>query len=622
VVQQEPAITFEDVSYRYPGSKRYVLKHLNLTIRRGEFVTVLGENGAGKSTFCKALNGVIPLSRGGRLRGHILVDGRDTQESTIAELAQKVGIVLEDPEAQLFTTTVLSEVAFGPENLGVDPDEILRRARWALEVVRLTGYEDHPPTALSGGQKQRLAIAAALTMRPAILVLDEATSQLDPVGTVEVFSVVRELNQRYGMTIVMATNKGEEVGQFCDRVLVLQQGELVAQGTPRQVFADTGLFQQVMVRAPQVSQLALYLAEQELPLADFPITLDEARREVVQLLAQSNGSGALSRQERAPRLRQGPRLRRGWVSAPPSSSPPPERGPGRSNGRQAAVVVDHLEYVYQPHGVRALKGVSFAIQRGEFVSIIGQNGAGKTTLLKNVVGLLLPTAGRVVVDGVDTRQTTVAELTTRVGFVSQNPDQQLFAQTVEEEVAFGPRNLGLAEDEVKRRVGLAIGMAGLEAFRQEFPPALAKGDRAKVVMASVLAMQPEIIILDEPTTGQDTKGSHQIMQIAQRLHAQGCTVLVVTHDVALVAEYAARTIVLGQGEILLDDATAAVFSQPEVLRRTHVTPPQITQLAQTLPRELGLPANALTVPQLGQPIVHQAGQRRRAPSRSRCKPAT
>ena len=179
-------------------------------------------------------------------------------------------------------------MAFGPENLGVDPEEILRRARWALEVVRLTGYETHPPTALSGGQKQRLAIAAALTMHPDVLVLDEATSQLDPVGTVEVFSVVRELNQQYGMTIVMATNKGEEVAQFCDRVLVLHRGELVAQGTPREIFADAALFQRVMIRPPQVSQLALYLAEQELPLADFPITLDEARREVVQLMGESN----------------------------------------------------------------------------------------------------------------------------------------------------------------------------------------------------------------------------------------------------------------------------------------------------------------------------------------------
>ncbi len=595
MAQREPLITFDDVSYRYLGSKRYVLQHLNLAIHGGEFVTVLGENGAGKSTFCQTLNGVIPLSRGGRMRGCIRVDGRDTQKCTVADLAQKVGIVLEDPEAQLFTTSVLSEVAFGPENLGVDPEEILRRARWALEVVRLSGYEDHPPTALSGGQKQRLAIAAALTMQPDILVLDEATSQLDPVGTVEVFSVVRELNQRYGMTIVMATNKGEEVAQFCDRVLVLHKGELVGQGTPREIFADPALFEQVVIRAPQVCQLAHYLAERALPLADLPITLDEGKREVVQLMAGAPAPGP-SQEETEP-----------VASSPPSPSGATGCAAGGAwNSREVAVLVDDLAYVYEPQGVGALKGVSFAVRRGEFVSIIGQNGAGKTTLLKHVVGLLLPTEGRVIVDGVDTRQTTVAELTTRVGFVSQNPDQQLFAQTVEEEVAFGPRNLGLGEDEVKERVDLGLRMAGLEAFRQEFPPALAKGDRAKVVMASVLAMQPRIIILDEPTTGQDYRGSHQIMQIAQRLHAEGCTVLVVTHDMALVAEYAARTIVLGQGEILLDDTTARVFAQPEVLRRTQVTPPQITQLAQALPRELGLPGNALTVQQLGQPIVRRA----------------
>jgi energy-coupling factor transporter ATP-binding protein EcfA2 len=306
VGRQEPYIVLDDVSYRYPGAGHYVLKHVNLTIHKGEFVAVLGENGAGKSTFCQTLNGVVPHSRGGRMRGRIIVGGQDTQQATVAEMARMVGIVLEDPEAQLFTTSVLSEVAFGPENLGVDPDEILRRARWALEVVRLTGYEDHPPTALSGGQKQRLAIAAALTMHPQVLVLDEATSQLDPMGTMEVFSVVRELNEQYKMTILMATNKGEEVAEFCDRVLVLHKGELVAQGTPREVFADTELLQRVMIRTPQVSQLALYLAGREVPtdkkhpadnkhpLADgrsssaLPITLNEARREIMRLMGRAD----------------------------------------------------------------------------------------------------------------------------------------------------------------------------------------------------------------------------------------------------------------------------------------------------------------------------------------------
>jgi energy-coupling factor transport system ATP-binding protein len=278
--------------------------------------------------------------------------------------------------------------------------------------------------------------------------------------------------------------------------------------------------------------------------------------------------------------------------------------------RRAAIAIEGLEYVYQPHGVVALRGIDVAIRWGEFVGIVGHNGAGKTTLLKHVVGLLLPTSGRVSVGGMDTRQTTVAELTTWVGFVSQNPDQQLFAQTVEEEIAFGPRNLGLSEDEIRERVAMGVAMTGLEEFRHEFPPALAKGDRAKVVIASVLAMKPRVIILDEPTTGQDYRGSRQIMQIARRLHEEGRTMLVVTHDMALVAEYAERVVVLSQGQVLLDGATADVFSRPEVLRRTHVTPPQITRLAQTLPRELGLPACALTVEQLGEAVVERFGQRR------------
>jgi energy-coupling factor transporter ATPase len=281
--QPEPYIILDDVSYRYPRSRRHALKHLNLSIHRGEFVAVLGENGAGKSTLCQALNGVIPQSRGGRMRGHVLVAGLDTQESTVAELAQRVGIVLEDPETQIFTTSVLSEVAFGPENLGLPTEEILRRARWALEVVRLGSYEERAPTALSGGQKQRLAIAAALAMHPAVLVLDEATSQLDPMGTVDVFSIVRRLNRQYGMTIVMATSKGEQVAEFCDRVLVLHAGELIAEGTPREVFADQKLMERVMIRVPQVSQLATYLQEQGIPLTSFPITLDEARREIITL---------------------------------------------------------------------------------------------------------------------------------------------------------------------------------------------------------------------------------------------------------------------------------------------------------------------------------------------------
>jgi energy-coupling factor transport system ATP-binding protein len=270
---------------------------------------------------------------------------------------------------------------------------------------------------------------------------------------------------------------------------------------------------------------------------------------------------------------------------------------------QPAILVQGLRYVYEPQGTVALDGVDLIVQQGEFVGIIGENGAGKTTLLKHLVGLLRPAAGHVWIQGMDTSKLVVSELATHVGVVLQNPDQQLFAQTVEEEIAFGPRNLQLNETETRQRVDGAIAATGLDAFRTEFPPALPKGDRAKVVIASVLAMQPDIIILDEPTTGQDLRGCHQIMQIARQMHREGRTILFVTHDMALIAEYARRTIVLHQGQVLVDGTAAAVFAQPELLYQTHVTPPQITQLSQGLPERLGLPCPALTVEQLGKAIV-------------------
>lgn len=273
------------------------------------------------------------------------------------------------------------------------------------------------------------------------------------------------------------------------------------------------------------------------------------------------------------------------------------------NKDSVVVAVEDLTYVYQPQDVQALTDVDLTIRAGEFVGIVGQNGAGKTTLLKSLVGLLTPTQGRVLITGLDTRHMAVADLATSIGLVLQNPDQQLFAQSVEEEVAFGPRNLGLGRDQVKQRVDEAIALTSLEEFRHDFPPALAKGDRAKVVIASVLAMHPQIMVFDEPTTGQDYRGCHQIMQIARQLHQNGRTVIVVTHDVALIAEYTERTVVLRGGEVLLDDTTEAVFAQSEVLHQSNVTPPQITQLATSLPSALRLPSQALTVKQLGDAIL-------------------
>jgi len=578
------AIELIDVSYRYPRTKRTVIRKLNLTVQKGEFLAVMGENGAGKSTFCQILNGIIPHSAGGTLRGTVLIEGINTKESSVGQLSTKVGIVLEDPETQLFTTSVLNEVAFGPENLLMPVEEILERAKRVLELVRLDGYEDRPPTDLSGGQKQRLAIAAGLVMQPSILILDESTSQIDPLGVVEVLSLVQKLNKEFGMTIIMSTDKSEEVAKIVDHVLVLDEGRKVAYGTPREIFADTGLFKKFMIRAPQVSQLGTVLQEEEHPLTVFPIVIEEARAGIIELL---NDKGPPA------------------ISSTVYTKNKAEEEIENACLKKSIITVEHLSYVYQPREVLAVDDVSFDIKEGEFVAIIGQNGSGKTTILKNLLGLIHPTSGKVMVAGLDTSTTAVSELARHVGFVLQNPDQQLFAETIQDEIAFGPLNLGVDEDEVKRRVDEAINMVGLECDKMEFPPALPKGDRAKVVIASALALNPEIMILDEPTTGQDYKGCHQIMQIARKLHQEKRTVVFVTHHMALVAEYAQRVIIMCDGKILLDSKTEDIFSQPEVIRKAHIIPPQITELSQQLPENLGLPKTPLTVHQLSEAILNR-----------------
>lgn len=285
----EPMIKVENLWYRYPRTKKYVLEDISFTVEKGEFVALMGANGAGKTTLCQCLNGVIPNSQGGKVKGRVVVGGLDTQESPISKLAQKVGMVLEDPETQLFTTKVKNEVAFGPENLAIDPDEIKKRIAWALKVVRLEGYEERPPTALSGGQKQRLAIAAALAMKPEIMVLDEPTSQLDPIGTLEVFSVIQDLKEEYGMTIVMATHKSEEIAQFADKVLVLHEGRLVKYAPPREVFQDLELMKRTWTHLPQISELILFLRRNGISLQEFAILKDEGVAMIKEALAGKAG---------------------------------------------------------------------------------------------------------------------------------------------------------------------------------------------------------------------------------------------------------------------------------------------------------------------------------------------
>ena len=538
----------------YPRSPAPVLRDISLEIHKGEFLGLIGPTGAGKTTLCLTLNGIVPQFYGGRFFGRATVAGLDTLDHPISTLAQHVGAVFQDPETQLIATSVENEIAFALENLRVSREEIIARIPRVLAAVRLEGNEQKHPHELSGGQKQRLAIAAALAIQPDLLVLDEPTSQLDPVGEQEVFAVVRELNKELGMTILMASHAAEQMAEYADRIALLSHGELVTTGTPDEIYSQIELLHAHDLRPPQVAS-TFYLAQKAgAPATGVPVRLGP-------------GLSALDSLREACRI------------APPDALPEP---PIRSG--DPPLSVRDLKHTY-PDGTEALHGVSLDIHTGEYVLIIGQNGAGKTTLVKHFLKLLEPAEGTVTVGGVYTQELSVSGLARRIGYVAQNPDNQIFSATVGDEVAFALINLGYPKEEVEARTVESLEALGLLEVREAHPLSLPKGDRARTVIAAILAMKPEIIIFDEPTTGQDYRGAKYILDVSRQLHRMGKTVIVITHHLYLMPEYAERVIVMGKGTILLDAPIREAYHQTALLRSTFLSPPQAVLLAQHLGRQ-------------------------------------
>ncbi len=391
-----------------------------------------------------------------------------------------------------------------------------------------------------------------MATQPALLVLDEPTSQLDPVGAQEVFATVRELNRELGMTIVLASHAAEEMAEYADRLALLAHGELVAVGEPDRIYSQIELLQAHDLRPPQVASTFYLIQKQGLPAQALPVRLDVALEQLDTLAA----------------------------AYPPS---PPPKAPAQPvvAGREPLLSVRGLKHVY-PDGTEALHGISLDVHEGEYLLIIGQNGAGKSTLVKHFLKLLEPTEGLVMVGGKDAREFTMSDLARRIGYVAQNPDNQIFNATVGDEVAFALRNLDFKPDEVERRTVESLEGMGLLAQREAHPLSLPKGDRARVVIAAILAMKPEIIIFDEPTTGQDYRGARYILEISRQLHRLGKTVIVITHHLYLMPEYAERVVVMGTGMVLLDSPIRQAYHATELLRSTYLTPPQAVLLAQEL----------------------------------------
>lgn len=531
-------------------------------MNKGEIVAVLGANGAGKTTLCHHLTGIIPNIYQGSGVGKVMVAGINVADHPVYELAEKISFVTQDPEGQLINPDVLMEVAFGPENLGVPRDEIMRRAKRALESVGLQGLESRSPTELSGGQKQRLVLAAGLSMEPQLLVLDEPTSQLDPIGSAEVLDSLVHLKEKYEMTTILTTHATEEVLRIADRTIVLSKGEIVAEGSPREVFSKVKLLDSVGVQVPQMAMLGYKIAPDK-PTA---MTIDEGKRLVGEVLQNKQF-----------------RAKRAQVLS--------------STSQAGEVVLDcvDLSYTYPgPPPFEALKNINLEIHRGEMVAIIGQNGSGKTTLVKQFLKLLKPTKGQVLFKGKDIQALTTGQLAASIGLALQNPDEQLFTISCKKEVEFGLRNLKLPEEEIKSRVDEALGFVGLQEQWDTFPFRLSFGDRRSLTVAAVIAMRPEVIVMDEPTTAQDYHGRHRIARLGKRLNEKGHTVIMITHDMNLVTQYADRTIVMANGTVLLDGPTSKVFSEVETLKKAFIKPPPIATLDEEL-KPLGIPQGILTV---------------------------
>jgi len=560
-------VVVEDLWWRYAGGD-WILKGINFTVDEGEFLVVVGPNDSGKTTLARSLNGLIPHSVRGDFKGRVLVSDMDTLKQGIGGVSTKVGMVFDDPEAQFILTKVEDEVAFGPMNLGLSPEETEKRIMWALQVTRLEGQIFKEPADLSGGQKQRAAISATLAMRPEILVLDEPTSMLDPIGKAEVMSVLRDLKEKQDITIIVFEHHLDELVEMADRFMLLYKGEILREDKTRDFFSDPSFLYEKGVRVPEVCLISEKL-ERDGIFDKVYLTLSQASRSLSKHLKER-----------------------------PSIAPAEKEAREFETLGDEIIRVEGLHYRY-PDGTIALRGIDLTIRRGEFIAFIGQNGSGKTTLSKTLNGLLRPTKGRVSVFGMDTTKVSTVELAQRVGYTFQNPDHQLFKGSVKEELEFGLDNLSrigkLDPTEKKGRISEAMKTAGIsEGLLEEHPYMLSKGLRQRVAIASIIAMKPDVLIIDEPTTGQDMSQSIEVMRFLDGLNKLGHTLIVVTHEMWVVANWTKRTVAMLNGEILLDGPTREVFSRPDELMKTFVQPPQIARLAQDL-KNYGYPPVVVTV---------------------------
>lgn len=592
---ESPIIRVSDVSFTYDG-ETLALSGASVRIARGEFVCILGGNGSGKSTLAKHLNALLVPDK-----GRVEVCGMDTSERqhTYA-IRQSAGMVFQNPDDQLVASLVEDDVAFGPENLGVPTAELRERVSQRLQDVGLSGFEKHETHALSGGQKQRVAIAGALAMNPEILILDEASAMLDPRGRKGLMRVVRSLNDQ-GMTVVMITHFMEEAA-LADRVIVLDEGKVARVGTPEEVLIDVDALSALNLEVPFAAKLSQTLRRAGVPVIA-AVTEEALAESVFSAFASHAGAASSAHENAAPQGSSGGKTLTEKASA--SSFAPKANtaasatdcakfpaSPAEPTDGDVLIWLENVSFTYDaaearrqrkagkkpapkqakwgnsPEALWALDNVSLKVRKGEFLGIAGHTGSGKSTLIQHMNGILHPTNGRVVAFGCDVAEKGAAnDVRGRVGVVFQYPENQLFAATVAEDVAFGPRNLGLSEEEVSKRVERSLRTVGLdpEEIAARSPFELSGGQQRRVAFAGVLAMEPEVLVLDEPAAGLDPKARKSFLDMVARLHEEGLTVVMVSHNMDDLANLCDRIAVMSEGKLLMEGTPAEVFSRADEL---------------------------------------------------------
>ena len=580
------AIDIQKLTFRYVGSKQAALQDINLTIPEGQICGIIGRAGAGKSTLCALSSGFIPNFYNGKLSGTAHVMGQDLIAKPIGDLIRYVSLVGSNPFSQISGAryTVFEEIAFGLENLGLEREEMRERTEWALSALKIDYLRDRSPYELSGGQQQRMVIAAALALRPPVLVFDEPTAQLDPPTILALAELLRELATQ-STTILFAEHRLEWTAELAQRVIVLEQGRIILDGAPREMLTDKAMLDQHIgwprpaLLGERVRAAGFWPSEQALP-----ITLD-------QLVEGLKSSGHMS--DSSPQIEENGALEQTHTEDRSSRqldqyAETQDIEVQRATSQQSPIVkVENVHFSY-PSGVEALKGVSLSIGSGERIALLGRNGAGKSTLVRHMNGLLRPSSGQVLVNGTNTRKISVARCARHVGIVFQNIRNQLFARTVREEVRFGPRNLGYTPERIEQLVDQALEALQLSDAADEHPYDLPAPRRRLVAIATALAMDVDLLLLDEPTAGLDNPSIELLSKLIASLVDKGKSVLVVSHDIDFCFENLNRIVLVQDGLITLDHMANQLSAQQRELLDTQVDLPVNERAID----QLGLPDNA------------------------------